>query len=155
MQGLNGLDSDMRSDLHDIVDTLSNSLPTVTAHTATATTQSNDTVAAIKLESTIQSATTNKLTAAAYAEIKRYLDENHKGWQVKCNTTPSKKLNKTTGDITWVYTEHQSSNSSVQQVPIPVPLVTPTSSTTSTHAGPLLVLNSANKTRYPQCHRSS
>jgi hypothetical protein len=151
LQGLNGLDSDMRSDLNDIVDALSNSLPTVTAQVTTAVTQSNGT-AAIKLDS-VSNTATKKLTTAAYAQIMQYLDENHKGWQVQCSNTPCKQQNKATGDITWVCTEHYSSNNSVQQVATTVPLeVSTTSNGGSTHAASLLALNSASKTRYLKCH---
>jgi hypothetical protein len=160
MQGLNGLDSDMRSDLNNIVNALSNSLPTVTAHaTTTASTQSHDTVA-VKLDNSVLNASTNKLTTAAYAEIKKYLDENHKGWQVQCDATPCKQQDKATGDITWVCTEHHNSNNSSnsdnnsiqQEVSTTEPLgISISSSSTSTHAAPLLVLNGAT-TRYSNCH---
>jgi hypothetical protein len=148
MQGLNGLDSDMRSDLHDIVNALSNSLPTVAAQTRTASTQSNGNVAAVKLGSSVMNTTTNKLTTAAYAEIKKYLDENHKGWQTQCAATPCKQQIKATGDMTWVCKEHHSSNKSssdnnwVQQVLPTVSSAVP-ASTSSSNAAPLLVLNGA------------
>jgi hypothetical protein len=131
MQGLNGLDSDMRSDLHDIVNALSNSLPTVAAQTRTASTQSNGNVAAVKLGSSVMNTTTNKLTTAAYAEIKKYLDENHKGWQTQCAATPCKQQIKATGDMKWV-----------QQVLPTVSSAVP-ASTSSSNAAPLLVLNGA------------
>jgi hypothetical protein len=123
----------MRSDLTHVVDKLSNALPRMVNNSSTTTDTSSTNHAGTDY-------TANKLTTAAYTEIKHYLDEHYKGWQSQNNNNvPRKLLDKQTGSITWVCDEHRHS---------PQPLTEITESKSSaTYAASLLELRGADQTR--------
>jgi hypothetical protein len=110
LQGLQNLSPELRSTLSNLSDTLSNNLPSMVKGVNKAVGQCEPVSATTTTTAAAATAVegvhgpNSENTAAAYEQIKHYLNAHHAGWEHQANEVPQRTRDAATGEIHWTCT---------------------------------------------------